>query len=114
MVPAAMCRPSEGFWTETPEPPRNTVYIGKKPLMDYILAVVARLHAAAGEVVIKARGRSISRAVDIAEIVRNRYVTDAKVRDVRIATEKLEGEGGKVANVSSIEIVLARDLPPAG
>ncbi len=87
---------------------RSIVYVGKRPLMDYVQAVAARLNAGAGDVTIKARGKSISRAVDIAEIVRNRYVTDAKVREIRIATERLEGEGGRVANVSSIEIVLTR------
>ncbi len=87
-------------------PPRNTVYIGKKPTMDYVLAVVSQFHAGTGDVVIKARGKSISRAVDVAEIVRNRYVTDATVREIRIATEKLQGQDGRVANVSSIEIFL--------
>ena len=93
---------------ERTEAPRNTVYIGKKPMMNYVLAVVSALHAVKGDVIIKARGKSISRAVDVAEIVRNRYVTDAKVREIRIATEKLEGEEGRVANVSSIEIFLTK------
>ena len=87
---------------------RNTVYIGKRPMMDYVLAVVSQLHAGTGDVIIKARGKSISRAVDVAEIVRNRYVTDATVREIRIATETLQGEEGRVANVSSIEIFLTK------
>lgn len=87
---------------------RKIVFVGKKPLMDYVLAVAAQLNAGPGDVTVKARGRSISLAVDIAEIVRNRYVTDAKVREVRIGTEKLEGEGGRPVNVSSIEIVLTK------
>lgn len=89
-------------------PESNTVYVGKKPTMNYVLAVVTHFNEGTPEVVVKARGRSISRAVDVAEIVRSRFVPGSKVRDVRIATEKLTGEDGHTASVSSIEIVLAR------
>ena len=59
------------------------------------------------EVVIKARGRAISRAVDTAEIVRNRFITDAKLKDIKIGTESIINEaGGGTSNVSSIEITL--------
>jgi DNA-binding protein Alba len=84
------------------------VYIGKKPMMDYVLAVVTHFEGGAPEVVVKARGRNISMAVDVAEVVRSRYVPGAKVRDVQIGTEKLAGEDGKTANVSSIEIYLTK------
>ncbi|MEE9224037.1 MAG: DNA-binding protein Alba [Thermoplasmata archaeon] len=84
----------------------NTVYIGKKPTMNYVLAVVTVFNSGSKEVVIKARGRSISKAVDVAEIVRNRFVMDASLTDIKISTEELEGEEGRVANVSSIEIFL--------
>ncbi len=88
--------------------PENTVYIGKKPTMSYVVAVVSQFNVGSDTVVIKARGKSISRAVDIAEIVRNRFVTDAKIREIRIATEKLPQEDGRTSNVSSIEIHLAK------
>ncbi len=86
----------------------NTVYIGKKPTMNYVLAVVTQFNSGTGEVAVKARGRSISRAVDVAEIVRNRFLPGSRVRDVRISTEKLTGEDGRTASVSSIEIFLTR------
>ncbi len=89
-----------------PEP--TTVFIGKKPTMDDVLAVVTPFNAGSAEVVVTARGRSISRAVDVAEIVRNRFVVGSKVRDVRISTEKLTGEDGHAASVSSIEISLTK------
>lgn len=84
----------------------NTVLIGKKPTPSYVLAVVTLFHSGASEVVVKGRGRSISRAVDVAEIVRGRFVPGAKVRDVRIGTEKVTGEDGRSTTVSAIEIVL--------
>ncbi len=89
-------------------PELHTVYIGKKPTMNYVLAVVTQFNSGSGEVAVKARGRSISRAVDVAEIVRNRFVPGSKVRDVRISTEKLTGEDGRTASVSSIEILLTK------
>ena len=86
----------------------NTVYIGKKPTMNYVLAVMTQFNSGSKEVVIKARGKSISKAVDVAEIVRNRFVQDATLTDIKISTEQLEGEEGRIANVSSIEIFLNR------
>ena len=89
-------------------PELPTVYIGKKPTMNYVLAVMTHFNSGASEVVVRARGRSISRAVDVAEIVRNRFVAGSKVRDVHIATERLTGDDGRTASVSSIEIHLTK------
>ncbi len=86
----------------------NIVYIGKKPVMNYVLAVVTQFNSGSAEVVIRARGRSISTAVDVAEIVKNRFVQDSKVRDIQISTEKLPREEGGTANVSCIEIYLTK------
>lgn len=89
-------------------PESNTIYIGKKPTMNYVLAVVTQFNSGSGEVVVKARGRSISRAVDVAEIVRSRFVPGSRVKDVQIATEKITGEDGRTTNVSSIEIFMTK------
>ena len=86
----------------------STVYIGKKATMNYVLAVVSQVHSGHDDVCIKARGRAISRAVDVAEIVRNRFVRELGYKDVRIATESLPGMDGGNANVSSIEIYMKR------
>lgn len=86
----------------------NTVYIGKKPAMNYVLAVVTQFNSGSNEVVVKARGRSISRAVDVVEIVRNRFMQDAKVKDIQISTEELTGDEGRTTNVSSIEIFMTK------
>jgi len=86
----------------------NTVYIGKKPTMNYVLAVVSQINSGCTDICIKARGRAISRAVDVAEIVRNRFVQGLGYKEVRIATESLPGQDGGSANVSSIEIYMAK------
>ena len=92
--------------TEERKTDENVIYVGRKPPMSYVLAVVTQFNSGSSEVVIKARGRSISTAVDTAEIVRNRFVTDAELKDVKIDTESITNEEGRTSNVSSIEICL--------
>ena len=88
------------------DPNENTIFVGNKPPMSYVLAVVTQFNVGSDEVVIKARGRAISRAVDTAEITRNRFVTNAKIKDIKIGTESITNEEGRNSNVSSIEISL--------
>jgi len=86
----------------------NTVFIGQKEIMTYIMAVMTRFASGADEVIVKARGRNISMAVDVAEVLRNRYLPEVKVKDVQIATEKIKRDDGRTSNVSSIEIFLSK------
>jgi len=86
----------------------NIVYIGKKPAMNYVLAVVTQFNNGAKNVRIKARGNTISRAVDVAEISRNRFLQEVKVDSIGINSEKLQNEDGSTSNVSTIEIILAK------
>ncbi len=87
----------------------NVIFVGKKPPMSYVLAVVTQFNTSGSdEVVIKARGRSISTAVDTAEIVRNRFVTDATIKEIKIGTESVTNEEGRTSNVSSLEICLTK------
>lgn len=83
----------------------NLVYVGTKPVMNYVLAVVTQFNAGAKEVIIKARGKSICRAVDTAEIVTRQFVTSAKKKEVTINTDTVETDAG-TTNVSSIQIIL--------
>ncbi len=93
--------------TEERRTDENVIYVGQKPPMSYVLAVVTQFNTTGSdEVVIKARGRAISTAVDAAEITRNRFVTDATVKEVKISTEAITNEEGRTSNVSSIEICL--------
>jgi len=86
----------------------NIIYVGNKPSMSYVLAVVTQFQrSGSDEVVLKARGRAISRAVDTAEIVRNRFMKEVKIKDIKIGTESITNEEGRTSNVSSIEIFLS-------
>jgi DNA-binding protein len=94
--------------TAKEESEENVIYIGNKPPMSYVLAVVTQFNSGSNDVIVKARGRAISRAVDAVEITRNRFVTDAKIKEIRIGTESITNEEGRTSNVSSIEITLAK------
>ncbi len=83
----------------------NTVFIGRKPVLNYVLACMTLLKSGEEEVIVKARGRAISRAVDVVEVTRNRFMPDLKIEDIKIGTEHLESdERSGPSNVSTIEI----------
>jgi DNA-binding protein len=87
----------------------NTIFIGRKPVQNYVLACLTLFKSGEEMVIIKARGRSISTAVDVVEVTRNRYLPDVKIEDISIGTEKLASPDRKgPSNVSTIEIRLHR------
>ena len=94
--------------TEKRRADENVIYVGQKPPMSYVLAVITQFNNGSDEVIIKARGRAISPAVDTAEITRNRFVTDAKIKEIKISTESITNEEGRNSNVSSMEIILTK------
>ena len=104
--PAATSEPTT---TTQPTGPRDTIYIGKKPLMAYVTSTLIQL-ANIPSVSIKARGMSISRAVDVAQII-SRKTENAgyKIGDINISSEALESQDGRTRNVSTIEIEVKRN-----
>jgi DNA-binding protein len=91
---------------------QNIVYIGRKPPMNYVTAVITSFTGSDSEdVTLKARGRSIKTAVDAAEITRRRFMKDLSIGTIKIGTEELHQEEGGTKNVSTIEITLTRSPP---
>jgi DNA-binding protein len=85
----------------------NVVYIGRKPVMSYVLAILMHLNRPnAKDVVLKARGRSITTAVDVAEITRRRFMERLSITNIEIGTEELPQDGGSTRAVSTINIML--------
>ena len=88
----------------------NTVFVGNKPVMNYVLACLTLFQNGTTEVSLKARGRAISKAVDAAEILSNRYAPDVSVKKIDIDTEQVQDrESGGTTNVSSMQIRLSSD-----
>ena len=88
------------------------VFIGSKPVMSYVLAIITSLSASnAKEITLKARGQAITTAVDAAEITRNRFLKDLKVSKIAIGTEEMPAREGENRSrmVSTVEITLAKE-----
>ncbi|MET1102275.1 MAG: DNA-binding protein Alba [Pyrodictiaceae archaeon] len=89
--------------------PSNVVLVGKKPVMNYVLATLTLLNQDVKEVVIKARGRAISKAVDTVEIVRKRFLKGrVDIKDIKIDSQVVQSPDGRQSRVSTIEIVLEK------
>ena len=89
----------------------NVIFIGGKPFMNYVTGVVMQFTTkGADEVIVKARGKFISRAVDVVEVCRKRFLRDQdlKLKDIRIDSEEFTNREGRKVNVSIIEITLKK------
>lgn len=115
--PAKGTEPPVGMGSRAPpepqgqagRPPPNYLYVGtKRPVMDYAMAALMRL-TEFSEVVVKARGMAISRAVDVAQVLTKRLgMEQFKITSIRIDTDTVVDEGGNPRNISAIEIVISK------
>jgi len=89
---------------------RNTVFIGSKPFMNYVTAVVMQFTTQnSGTVSVKSRGKFVSKAVDVAEVVKRRFMSgQIDVAGVEIGSESFENKEGRQVSVSTIDIKLAK------
>ena len=88
----------------------NSVFIGVKPFMNYVTGVVMQFTTqGASEVTVKARGKFISRAVDISEVAAKRFLENQiELKDIKIDSEDFENKEGRKVRVSSIELTLSK------
>jgi archaea-specific DNA-binding protein len=94
------------------DPPGATVFIGLKPTMTYVFQVVTQLNSGTAEVVVRARGNAIGKAVDVVEVVRRRFLEgQVELGPIAISTERLTNKDGRDANVSAIAIPILRVAP---
>ena len=89
----------------------SIVYIGSKPILVYVTAIMTAFGRNPEKVIVKARGRSISSAVDAVEVTRNRFLSDI-TSEISIGTEEMKGDEGGTRNVSTIEIILRKAPGP--
>jgi len=90
----------------------NVIFVGKKPIMSYVFAVITQFTNGQKEVHVRARGKAISRAVDVVQVLQRRFMQDIKIKDIQIGSELKDRtlQNGKVVkvNVSTINIVLEK------
>ena len=89
----------------------NVIFIGIKPFMNYVTSIVIQFqNKGQDEVIVSARGKFISKAVDAVEVARRTFLKDEdiQVKDIKISSEQFENKDGKRIFVSSIEVILVK------
>lgn len=86
----------------------NVVLVGTKPAMNYIVACMTYFNAGAEKVILKARGRAISHAVDIVEMMRRSFINNLEIERISTGTEELPSSSDRQSNVSTIEILISK------
>ncbi len=85
---------------------RNLVIMGVKPIMNYVVACLTLFNDGSETVLVRARGKHISKAVDMVQLLRRVFLKDAVVKDIKVGTDTLTRDDGKEAQISIIEITL--------
>lgn len=86
----------------------NIVFVGRKPVMNYVTACITFFNSGEKHVIVKARGRAICKAVDTVELLRRAFVKDLEIKSIVISTEELDRIEGGQSNISSIEIIVTK------
>jgi len=109
MAQEKQVKPKKGEVTrEAEKSAENAVLIGRKPVMNYVVACLTFFNAGEEEVVVKARGRAISRAVDTVELLHRAFVKDLELKDIQVGTQEITRLEGQKSNVSTIEITVTK------
>jgi len=86
----------------------KVVFVGQKPVKNYVIAVMMHFNTGSNQVVIKARGRAITKAVDTFELLRRAFLKNVRLDGINISTEQVTREGNQKANVSAIELTIVK------
>ncbi|MFB5613520.1 MAG: DNA-binding protein, partial [Candidatus Nitrosomaritimum yanchengensis] len=106
--PESKSEPVSKEKSESNQEPRNVIYIGTKPIMSYVAATLTQL-STLPTVTIKARGKRITQAVDVSQMIVKRMDTVGyEISDVRISSDSLTSQDGKKRNVSTIELDITK------
>jgi len=86
----------------------NLVRIGQKPLMNYVVACVTLFNSGRGEVMVRARGQAICKAVDTVEMLRRAFLKNLVIKSINVGSEDIARQDGTMASISTIEITLGK------
>ena len=88
----------------------NLIRIGKKPVLSYVVACVTLFNSGKNEIMVRARGRSIPKAVDTVEMLKHSFLKGLFVKSVEIGSEDVRSHNGRGTSISIIEIILAKEI----
>lgn len=86
----------------------NLVRIGKKPIMNYVTACVTLFNSGNGQVMVRARGQTIEKAIDTVQMLRHSFLKDVRIKSINLGSEDVTRYDGTRGNISTIEITLAQ------
>ena len=92
----------------TPQVVGSIVFVGNKPVMNYVLACMTYLNSGSNKIVVKARGRAIPRAVDTIEVLRRSFAKGVQLEGISLSTEEVDREQAQKLRVSAIEISVTK------
>ena len=87
----------------------NLVRIGKKPIMNYVTACVTLFNSGNEEVMVRARGQAIEKAIDTVQMLRRGFLKDVNIQSINLGSEDVTRLDGTRGNISIIEITLSRE-----
>jgi DNA-binding protein len=87
----------------------NLVRIGKKPVMNYVTACVTLFNSGDGEVIVRARGQAIEKAIDTVQMLRHSFLKDVLIKSINLGSEDVTRFDGTRGNISIIEITVSRE-----
>jgi DNA-binding protein len=88
---------------------QNLVRIGKKPVMNYVTACVTLFNSGNGEVMVRARGKAIEKAIDTVQMLKHGFLKDVIIEKIDLGSEEVTRFNGTRGNISIIEITLSRE-----
>jgi DNA-binding protein len=91
-----------------PQPEGSVVFVGSKPVMNYVLACMTYFNSGSNKIVVKARGRAIPRAVDTIEVLGRSFAKTMQLEGISLSTEEVAREQGQKSRVSAIEISVSK------
>ena len=86
----------------------NVIFVGGKTLMSYVSSVVALFEFGVLEVVVSSRGKFISKAVDVSEVVKKKFLKDVVIKEIKIDSQEFDNKEGKKVTVSTMDLTLAK------
>jgi DNA-binding protein len=87
----------------------NLVRIGKKPIMNYVTACVTLFNSGDGDVMVRARGQAIEKAIDTVQMLKRGFLKNVVIRSINVGSEDVTRFDGTRGNISTIEITLSRE-----
>jgi DNA-binding protein Alba len=88
----------------------NLVRIGKKPIMNYVTACVTLFNSGNGDIMVRARGQAIEKAIDTVQMLRRGFLKDLLIKKINLGSEDVTRFDGSRGNISIIEIILSREI----